>query len=182
MNGRSNIAASLAVLLMASGCGAGGADNASANTAADAANGIASAGTPKNAASPVENGMAAATGSGLSAYVGKYPSDKVVGISFLDTPAVRQAVAANVPDAKIRDFVFGSDGPQAPIVSKAGRILAWGCERHNCGYHNWSVSITPDGSTADICFYHDDDSADGPARWFLAGGRTEMRGGNCPSD
>lgn len=118
----------------------------------------------------------------LSKYVGKHPSDLVDGKRFLDEPAVKAAVAATVADAKVRDFVFNYNGPDAPIVSKGGRILAWGCERHNCGYHNWSVSITPEGSSADVCFYDNDDSADGPATWHLASGRTEKRAGNCPSD
>src|SRR3546814_2282629 len=74
-----------------------------------------------------------------------------------------------------RDFVFHYNGPDAPIVRKDGRILAWGCEVHNCGYHNWSISITPDGNSADVCLYHDDDKPDGQSRWYLSDGKTEMR-------
>ena len=118
----------------------------------------------------------------FSTYVGKHPAESVDGTRFLDEPAVKAAVAATVADASVRDFVFNYDGPDAPIVSKDGRILAWGCERHNCGYHNWSIAITPDGANAEICFYHNDDSADGPATWYLPGGKTEKRPGNCPSD
>jgi len=118
----------------------------------------------------------------LSTFVGKHPAESVDGTRFLDEPAVRAAVAATVADASVRDFVFNYNGPDAPIVSKDGRILAWGCERHNCGYHNWSIAITPDGANAEVCFYHDDDSADGPATWYLSGGKTEKRPGNCPSE
>lgn len=118
----------------------------------------------------------------LSKYVGKHPSETIAGNRFLDEPAVKAAVAANVPDPKVREFVFSYNGPDAPIVVKNGRILAWGCERHNCGYHNWSVAISPDGSAAEVCFYHNDNSPDGPATWYLPGGRTEKRAGNCPSD
>jgi hypothetical protein len=118
----------------------------------------------------------------LSAYVGKFPSDAVNGTRFRDDPAVRAAVAASVPDAAIRDFVLASTGPETPIALRDGRVTAWGCERHNCGYHNWAIAITPDGASADVCFYHDDDSADGPATWYLADGTTEQRPGNCPSE
>ena len=124
----------------------------------------------------------AKAGADLSQYVGKHPSDSVGGTRFLDEPAVKAAVAASVADSAVREFVFNSNGPDAPIVTKDGRVLAWGCERHNCGYHNWSIAITPDGTKADVCFYHDDDSADGPATWYLPGGKTETRPGNCPSD
>ena len=92
------------------------------------------------------------------------------------------AVEQTVPDAEVRDFIFHYNGPDAPIVAKAGRILAWGCERHNCGYHNWAVSVLPDGSSPEICFYHDDEHADGAAHWFLPGGKAETRSGNCPSE
>ena len=127
------------------------------------------------------NGATSAEGL-LSKYVGKHPSETLNGKRFLDEPTVKAAVAATVADPRIRDFVFRYNGPDAPIVAKDGRILAWGCERHNCGYHNWSVAITPDGSNAQVCFYHNDDSADGPATWYLPDGKTEKRAGNCPSD
>src|SRR5215213_6503483 len=95
----------------------------------------------------------------------------IICATFLDQAAVRKAVETTVADPKICDFVFHYNGPDAPIVMKDGRVLAWGCERHNCGYHNWSVSITPDGSSAEVCFYHNDDSADGPATWYLPDGK-----------
>jgi hypothetical protein len=117
----------------------------------------------------------------LDAWVGKHPSEKIEGITFLAQPSVKAAVTAAVSDAKVRDFVFGYDGPDAPIVKKTGRVLAWGCEKHNCGYHNWSVSITPDGSSAEVCFYQNDAKADGPSTWYVAAGKTEQRPGNCPS-
>src|SRR3546814_6054445 len=94
--------------------------------------------------------------SDLGAYVGKHPSEKVADLTFLEQPSVKAAVTATVPDTKVRDFVFKYNGPDAPIVRKDGRIIAWGCAVHNCGYHNWSISITPDGKSTDVCLYHDD--------------------------
>lgn len=130
---------------------------------------------PDNATAAVRDGL-------LTRYVGKHPSAPVDGTRFLDESVVRTAVAGIVSDAAVRKFVFGYDGPDAPIVAKAGRILAWGCERHNCGYHNWSISITPDGTNAEVCFYRDDKRPDGESTWYLAGGKTEQRPGNCPSE
>jgi hypothetical protein len=135
-----------------------------------------------NASADAETNAVAVPSNELSRFVGKHPSEAVDGMRFLDEPAVEAAVAATVADPKIRDFVFHYNGPDAPIVMKDGRVLAWGCERHNCGYHNWSVAITPDGSSAEVCFYHNDDSAGGPATWYLPASKTEKRPGNCPSD
>ena len=158
---------SLAVLILVAGCGVepdrvGAGDDKSAGAG--------------------DTGAASGTAKSLSRYVGSHPSEALGGARFLDEPAVRAAIAETVPDPAVRRFIFSYDGPDAPIVLKDGRILAWGCERHNCGYHNWSVAITPDGSSAEICFYHDDDSADGPSTWYLPEGQTVQRPGNCPSD
>lgn len=133
-------------------------------------------------AAPMANGATAAAEDLLSAYVGRHPGEAVNGTAFRAQPAVRRAVEATVADPALRRFVLDDPATDAPIVLKDGRILAWGCEPHNCGYHNWSISIAPDASAADICLYDNDDSADGPARWYLAGGGTEERPGNCPSE
>lgn len=165
---RKLLGSSLAILLLATAC--------SREPEPTGSGGDAKASAPAAPAAP------AASEGRLSRFVGRHPSEAVGGVRFLDDPAVRAAVAATVADAGVRDFVFNYNGPDAPIVMKDGRILAWGCERHNCGYHNWSVAITPDGAKADVCFYDNDDSADGPATWRLSDGRTEQRPGNCPSD
>ena len=166
-----------AALLLTAACG-GNSEPGSG----EAAN-VTSNATPIAVSEQGNNAVAdAKSGADLSKYVGKHPSEPVSDIRFLDEPTVKAAVAANVPDPAVRNFIFSYNGPDAPIVAKDGRVLAWGCERHNCGYHNWSIAITPDGAKADVCFYHDDDSADGPATWYLAGGKTETRPGNCPSE
>lgn len=116
----------------------------------------------------------------LGGYAGHYPFDVVGGVRFLDQPAVASAVAALVPDAKIRALVLGGDGPGTPIALQAGKLVAWGCETHNCGDHDWAISIAPDGGGASVC-YHDAATMQENARWYLAPGRTEMRDGDCPS-
>ena len=129
---------------------------------------------------PVGPVRVAATGA-LARYVDMHPHEVEGGRSFLGEPAVRQAIAASVRDAGVRSFIYNSNGPDAPIArTRGGRILAWGCEAHNCGFHNWAVSITPDGASAEVCYYHDDERPDGSATWYLPRGRTVKRAGNCP--
>jgi len=124
-----------------------------------------------------------AAGGALSRYVDMHPREVEDGRSFLNEPVVRRAIAANVRDSAVRDFIFHYNGPDAPIArTRSGRIIAWGCEVHNCGFHNWAVSITPDGSSAEICHYQDDDRPDGTSTWYLRGGKTVKRAGNCPDE
>lgn len=173
-------------LLLFAGCsersGSPNNNNDNVSTIAAPPTDDAEANAGANASASVDSNVSTTAAGVLVRYVGKHPSEPVGGKRFLDEPIVRSAVAATESDPKVRDFVFNYDGPDAPIVMKDGRILAWGCERHNCGYHNWSVSITPEGSSAEVCFYHNDDSADGPSTWYLPDGKTEKRPGNCPSD
>ena len=167
----------IAALLLLSACGGEPQQPATPNQSQMNASATPEAAItdPGNAATPTAVGP-------LSKYVGKHPSDTVDGTRFLDEPTVVKAVAASVPDAAVRKFVFDYNGPDAPIVAKADRILAWGCERHNCGYHNWSIAITSDGASADICYYRDKDRPDGTSTWYLPDGKTEKRPGNCPSE
>lgn len=168
----------IAVLLLLSACGGEQQQSPTVNQTQASAN----TSNPDAATADPGNAAATATDGPLSKYIGKHPSDAVDGTRFLDEPMVVKAVAATVPDAAVRKFVFDYDGPDAPIVAKAGRILAWGCERHNCGYHNWSIAITPEGASAEVCFYRDKDRPDGSSTWYLPGGKTERRAGNCPSE
>ena len=117
----------------------------------------------------------------LARYVDLHPREVEAGRSFLGEPAVRRAIAASVRDAGVRSFIYNYNGPDAPIAkTRSGRLIAWGCEAHNCGFHNWAVSITPDGASAEVCYYHDDERPDGSATWYSRGGRTAKRAGNCP--
>lgn len=174
---RIGLGSGIAALLLLSAC--------NAEQPKPAASGVpetnASAGNVAMTSAAPDNATAVLDGP-LAKYVGKHPSDRIDGTRFLDEPAVRKAVTTNVSDAAVRKFVFDYDGPDAPIVAKAGRVLAWGCERHNCGYHNWAISITPDGATAEICFYRNAERPDGSSTWYVPGGKREQRAGNCPSE
>jgi hypothetical protein len=138
---------------------------------------------PPNAPGGNSGSAGARARAGLARYVAWHPRESEGGGSFLAEPAVRRAIAANVRDSAIRDFIYHYDGPDAPIAQRRdGRLVAWGCEAHNCGFHNWAVAIAPDGSRAEVCYYHDDDQPDGTATWYLPGGRAVKRAGNCPDE
>jgi hypothetical protein len=119
---------------------------------------------------------------GLAKYVDWRPREREGGLSFLTEPAVRKAVAA-VRDAQVREFIRSYNGPDAPIAQRRdGRLIAWGSEARNSSFHNWAVTIRPDGSGAEVCYYHDDDDPDGSSTWYLPGGRSVKRDGNCPDE
>jgi hypothetical protein len=132
--------------------------------------------TPASATVTPPPGRASTTD--LSDHVGKYPFDPVGGVTFLAHPAVRAAVMRAVPDPAIQRLILDGNGPQTPIARKDGRILAWGCEAHNCGPHNWSLLVAPDGGGAEVCYH--DANARPATRWF-AEGRREARMDECPS-
>jgi len=115
---------------------------------------------------------------GLAAYVGKYPFDKVNGVAWSDHPAVKAGLAATVTDPRIRETIATRAGPSAPIERHEGKVMAWACEAHNCGPHQWAVLIDPATGATDACYY--DEAVDsGRAHWFLAAGKEEWRDGNC---
>ena len=138
---------------------------------------------PANAGANGGGSAAARARAGLAKYVDWRPRESEGGRSFLAEPAVKRAIAANVRDSAIRNFIYHYSGPDAPIAQRSdGRLIAWGCEAHNCGFHNWAVAITPDGRRAEVCYYHNDDEPDGTSTWYLPGGRTVKRPGNCPDE
>lgn len=189
MTTRTRTILGVAALLLLASCGDSDADvveNAPANlpdapnaaeTAIEIANAVAA-----NAADNATGAEPATAAVSLARYVGKQPSEPVGGTSFKRDPAVTAAVAALVPDAKVRAFISGSTGPESAIALKDGRLLAWGCQVHNCGPHNWSVTIAPDGSRAEVCHYDETDAVAGQATWYVAPGRSERRTGSCPSE
>lgn len=129
--------------------------------------------TPKSAPP-----SASASTPALTAYVGKYPFEKVSGVAWVDHPVVQAVIRRSVTDPGVRKAILGTAGTADPIVSENGRLRSWMCEPHNCGGHRWTVVIDPGTATGDVCYY-DASVSDDNARWFLASGKAEMRRGNC---
>lgn len=113
----------------------------------------------------------------LSRYVGAYPFDEVGGTAFLTDPQVRAGIEGAVSDPAVRARVLDRDVTATPIAQQDGRILSFGCEPHNCGPHNWTVAITPDGKNASVCYYDQDRRV---ARWYPEGAGASP-GSSCPS-
>ena len=90
----------------------------------------------------------------LAAYAGKYPSDKVGGVTFLKHPAVVAGVKQAVPSAAVRKWVLSPETVQSPIFDSGGVLLSQACEPHNCGDHAWTILIHIETGATDVC-YHD---------------------------
>jgi hypothetical protein len=135
---------------------------------------------PANTATPETppaNATAAAAGP-LSVYVGKLTYDSVAGSTFVARSEVRAAVESLVPDAGARRWILNPDTTQSPIALRGGRLYSGACEPHNCGPHQWTIEIAPDGSSPEIC-YHDDRQDPSHSRWYAAGRAPETRPGYC---
>lgn len=174
----------LALILAACGTNAdkAAADAPKSNTpaaTATPANSPGASGATTTATGPTETSPLPPTaGSKLASYVGKYPFDKVDGVTWNDNVLVKAGIAATVTDAAVRKTITSTPGPSAPIGIKDGKVVAWSCEQHNCGSHQWSVHIDPRTGATDVCYF--DEAADpGKARWFLANGTEEKRETNC---
>lgn len=142
----------------------------------------AAAPPPKVAAAPAKPPVAAplpaSVASGLAAYAGRFPFDKIDGLTWNDHPAVKAGIAASVKDARARKAIETLEGPAAPIEMRGGKLMAWACEAHNCGAHQWAVHIDPGTGATDVCYFDETASA-AQSRWFLASGKEERRAGNC---
>ncbi|WP_157218805.1 hypothetical protein [Flavisphingomonas formosensis] len=172
-----------ALALGAAACSKPAADNAaSADVTAGNVVTVPESG-PVNAmvSAPAEEAGGADQGD-LGAYVGHYPFDKVGGVSFIENPKVKAAIARTVTDKAILRWVTDPDaGPSDTIYRKDGKIAAWSCQQHNCGDHNWTLLVDPDGAKAALC-YHDAEKSGGGSLWYPAGGgEPEKRDGDCPA-
>lgn len=151
-------------------CGAAGTNNQAAGNAAT------NAAAPTNTASA---GNSAAPSGPLFAHVGRLPSDVVNGTTFLGNPQVRAAVEAAVTDPAVRRWVLREDVTSNPVGSRDGRIIATGCESHNCGPHHWSIVIDTEGTRAEVCYAQN--STMERSTWYVAGRPPEERPGDCPA-
>ena len=162
----------LAVSLLAAACDRGAQNNTiSASESAIPANAGAAAANDATA-----NAIAATTP--LAPYAGKLPYDAVNGVAFVDRPEVRAPVEAMVADATVLRWVLNRDVTTRPIELANGRLTAGACEPHNCGPHEWTITIGVDGSAPEVCYHNDAQSAD-TSRHFAPGREPETRPGRC---
>jgi hypothetical protein len=111
-------------------------------------------------------------------YVGKYPFDKVDGVTFLDHPKIRAAVQAVVKDPQVLKWVLQpNDSPSPPIYRLGAEVVAVGCQAHACGERNWAILVDPGRLSARVCYFNGT-----TARWFPAIGRPLNGIDECPFD
>lgn len=115
---------------------------------------------------------------GLSAYIGKYVTAKVDGVSWMEHPAVVAGLRKSVTDAAVLKAITETPGPTVPIALHEDKISSWACEVHNCGNHQWAIMVDPASGATDVC-YHNAEKLQDKSRWFLASGKEEQRDGNC---
>jgi hypothetical protein len=117
----------------------------------------------------------------LSVYAGKYPTEPVNGLSFLQHPRVRAAVEAAVPSRSVRAWILDRRGQQTPIAVRGDRVISWGCEDRNCNGRDWTLFIDRAGTAVQIC-YHVGETMHDRSRWFVTGRPSELRPDpSCPS-
>jgi hypothetical protein len=119
----------------------------------------------------------------VSAYVGKYPYEKVQGVTFLKNPTVVAAVKKTALPKSVGKWVLSLDTTQVPIAKISGKIVSHACEPHNCGDHQWAILIDPASGAADVCYHNPPDTGEAKSRWYLSTGKNELRDGSeCPSE
>ncbi len=139
---------------------------------------LALAGAAESKRAPAKRTAATA----LTAYVGKYPFDKIGGRTILEQPAVRAAITRLVKAEADRDFIYTSNGVSHLIFRKNDRIVFAGCAHRACDTDNWTVAISPNGKQAEICV-HNSASDTGEfvsTEWFEDSGNV-FRIGTCPA-
>jgi hypothetical protein len=65
-----------------------------------------------------------------------------------------------------------------PAGSRDGRIIATGCEAHNCGPHHWTILIDTEAPAPRSAAQN---STLERATWYVAGRPAEERPGDCPN-
>jgi hypothetical protein len=103
----------------------------------------------------------------VSAFVGKYPFDKIAGYTFLRLPSVRTAVRNAVFSDATQARVLNPNSVTSPITRNGEFVLSWACEPHNCAWHQWSIVVTPSGRKGAVCYYNEELMRG--ERWFVDG-------------
>jgi hypothetical protein len=117
----------------------------------------------------------------LAAYAGKYPYDKMKGVSFLDHPRVRAAIKAAVPAGDVRDDVLAGKGVTVPILKTQGRLFSRTFDPASGGDVNWAILIVADGSKAAVCYSTGVEKDVRGADWYLDGKIAFTLYEMCPS-
>ena len=100
----------------------------------------------------------------LSRYVGKYPTDKVAGISLYNHPRFRALVNAAAPSNMVAATIL-APAVENRVERQGALIVAEMCEAHDCIDRQWTVAILSPNGPAAVCYY--DSNLMGGGRWFV---------------
>lgn len=125
-------------------------------------------------------GVSAADLSGLQAWVGKYPSDRIGGRRFFDHPGL-VAEMRKTMGAEAYRALQEMRGPEGPVVRAGEFIAAWRCQQHDCGDKNATVILRLAKGDVVVCWQH---APERPAhRWYVPGrAPADQREGGCPQE
>jgi hypothetical protein len=157
----------IATLLLA-GCGRAASEDVAANTSTFV--------PPRDVVATPLPGQTPQTQA--TAYVGKFPNDPVGGVLFFDRTDVSKALVDAVHDNATRAHFSETHGPEKPIYTRDGKVIAAGCNAQDCSGDNWAFRFDPATGTGEAC-YHDTATMQDSSRWF-ANGAPIMRPGMCP--
>ncbi len=122
----------------------------------------------------------AADFTGLRAWVGKYPSDKVGRYSFFAYPGLAAAMKRAM-GARAYAGVMGIVGPEVPVIEVDGYVVANRCQAHDCGDKNMSVAVHIARGRVLVCWQNAPSRSS--ARWYEAGHRLRVDTAyGCPGD
>lgn len=113
----------------------------------------------------------------IGSFVGKYASEPVGNITFLQHPAVARIVDSSAPPAwRMRMY---DHGVSAPITEREGMVVHSACQPRNCAERNWAVAVAKDGTKGAVCvFDRNDPAANG---WYADGEKLILVTAACPN-
>lgn len=114
----------------------------------------------------------------LSWYVGKYPHDKVGGVTFVRHPLVKKAVQSASWEPVVTSEVL-EEGVAGPITRQGSVVVSTACRAHSCDEVNWTIAISSSGRSAAVC-YHNAELMGERSRWFFGGSPIAETAGECP--
>lgn len=120
----------------------------------------------------------AADFSGLAAWVGKYPFDRVGGRQFYDYPGLQVAMRKTLGAAAYR-AIQRIKGPAVPVVRVDGYVAAYQCMAHDCGDKNTTTIVRLAQGDVVVCWH---DAPRASTRWFVPGRAIRVDGRGCPSE
>jgi hypothetical protein len=132
------------------------------------------------AATLVAGSALAADLSGLQAWVGKYPSDRIGGRRFFDYPGLRAEMRKAMGEQAYR-ALQQIRGPEGVVVRVGDHVAAWHCMAHDCGDKNTTTIARLAKGDVVVCVQLAPQQA--ARRWYIPGrAPLDERGGGCPFD